>query len=237
MFNTAPSSDFLAELSKDNLDKARLKDIFVQSMIAADAAAARETVAATKDAKAAAEREAAAAWEVTAATKEAAAATKEAAAAKGRAIQAEASLKMRSFELLRTRGLLSARGAIEYIEEEERPKYPGPANKSRHSLWTNILEDNLELQDCLAQSSVFGRNRPRHTVTADGLAREIVGVYKTLSNHIHNNKSPAEYSNMGDTLLIIEDHLSKRQCRALQCVFEAFGFPAELKLKMDGDSD
>ena len=230
MFNTAPSSDFLAELSKDNLDKARLKDIFVQSMIAADAAAARETLAATKDAKAAAEREAAA-------LARAEAAAREEGAAKGRAIQAEASLKMRSFELLRTRGLLSARGAIEYIEEEERPKYPGPANKSRHSLWTNILEDNLELQDCLAQSSVFGRNRPRHTVTADGLAREIVGVYKTLSNHIHNNKSPAEYSNMGDTLLIIEDHLSKRQCRALQCVFEAFGFPAELKLKMDGDSD
>ena len=217
MFNTAPASDFLDELSKADLNKEKLKELYFQSIIETsekDTAAAREIIAATKDAKAAAERAEERAAQATALTE--------------RALQEEANLAQCLIELLRTRGDLSARGVFDYVEEYWRNNHPDCANMSRLDLWRNILRHKPGLRDCLAQSSVFGTNR---------LAEGVVEMYKTLCEHIHSNKSPAEYITMSDKLCISEAHLSKRKCRALLCVCKAFGFPAELKLKRDGDSE
>ena len=129
------------------------------------------------------------------------------------------------------------RGVFDYIEEELRTARPGYQGLSRFQLWKKVLHSMPKLSQCLGQPSVFESSTLPRAVTVEDLARYIVGVYKTLSDHVHSNKSPAEYRQAGDKLEIVEGQLSKRQCRALQCVCLAFGFPAELRQNIDSDSD
>lgn len=68
-------------------------------------------------------------------------------------------------------------------------------------------------------------------VSVNELAKDVQGVYETLSDHTHSNKFPSEYSQVASGKLeIVEGQLSKRQCRASECVCQAFGFPTDLKL-------
>ena len=146
-----------------------------------------------------------------------------------RAMQAEADLQRRSVQLLTVQGRLSMRGAFDYIEEDLRSNSPGYLRLTRQELWCKAIEEKTQLQRCLNEPAVFGNIQ--RTVSANELARNIQGIYKTLSDHIHSNKSPSEYRQVAsDKLEIVEGQLSRRQCRALECVCQAFGFPTDLKL-------
>ena len=106
----------------------------------------------------------------------------------------------------------------------------------RFKLWKRAIDTKAGLRQCLEQASVRG-GTPARKPTLDQLARSVQGVYKTLSDHIHSNKSPAEFQLSSDHVDIVEDKLSKRQCRALHCVCKAFGRPTQLKLPPDSDND
>ncbi len=240
MFNTAPASDFELELAKPKMSKDRLKAAHLTALFADSqriVEAQERIVEAQEQALAATEREAAAAARAEANAKEVAAAAARAEASTVRAVQAEAKLEQRSLELLRIRGRLSMRGVFDHIEEELKRDNTGYAGLSRRSLWLQVIRSKPQLRECLAQPAVFNSSTLPRPVTNDDLANLVVGVYKTLSEHNHSNKSPAEYIQAGETLEIVEGQLSKRQCRALYCVAKVFGFPAELKLNLDSDSE
>ena len=139
-----------------------------------------------------------------------------------------ATLVIRSGELLKLRGRLSMRGVFDHIEEEQRMTRSDVHNLSRTQLWGRILGDREDLRNCI-----------RHTMSAhDRNVKEeeyVVGIYKTLSAHIHCNKSPLEHAG-GDAVDIVEDSLSDRQCRALDCICEAFAFPRRLHLRTNTEA-
>ena len=167
--------------------------------------------------------------EAVAAAKEAAAAARRETAAVTRAMQAEADLQRRSLQLLTVQGRLSMRGAFDYIEEDLRFNDPKYLRLTRLELWRTAIDERPQLQQCLNKPAVFGDIQ--RTVSVSELASKVHGVCKTLSDHIHSNKSPSEYRQVAsDKLEIVEGPLSKRQCRALECVCQAFGFPTDLKL-------
>ena len=208
----------------------RMKVAYLQQI----ADATQKALAASEREAAAAAREAATAREAAATAREAAATTREAAAATVRAVRAEAKLEHRSLELLRIRGRLSMRGVFDYIEDELKAQR-GYEGLSRLKLWRKVLRDMPQLQECLAQPAVFNSHAAQRPVE-DDLARHVVEVYKTLCSHIHSNKSPEEYMKDQDRLEIVEGQLSSRQCRALECICKAFGFPTELRLNKCSDT-
>ena len=190
------------------------------AMEATTAAAQREAAAAQREAAlardameattAAAQRESAAAQQAIVAIKEAA--------------DTKSTLKRRSAELLRIKGRLSLRGVIEYLEEEERAEH-GWHDYPRKKLWTNIISNMPKLRDCLKEPAVFGRR-----ASDANLAQKINDIYSVLSGAIHSNKAPAEYKQANDKVFIVKNELDERQCRAVECLCQIFGFPYELML-------
>ena len=151
-------------------------------------------------------------------------------------------LETRSVQLLNLQGRLSMRGVFDCVEEEARDTVPEAVDKNRTELWTLLLSRRPKLRECLSRPDVTGHlHRGRKQPTDAELARFVADVYKTLSEHVHSNKSPDEYQkNEKDRVVIAEDALSKRQCRAMQCLCTEFGFPSKLVLRpdrKDGEGD
>ena len=196
-------------------------------MKATTAAAQRESAAAQREA-AAAEREAAAAQREAALARDAmeatTAAAQQAIVAIKEAADTKSTLKRRSAELLRIKGRLSLQGVIEYLEEEERAEH-GWHDYPRKKLWTNIISNMPKLRDCLKEPAVFGRR-----ASDANLAQKINDIYSVLSGAIHSNKAPAEYKQANDKVFIVKNELDERQCRAVECLCQIFGFPYELML-------
>lgn len=144
----------------------------------------------------------------------------------------ETDLKMWSLELLELRGKLSMRGVFEFIEEELRYKRTGYSGLTRAELWKKVLTEKPKLREDILDPAAFDSSQVQGHVSNRDLAKFIVHIYKTLSDHIHSNKSPKEYRNANETLEVVEGPLSKRQTRVLYCICQEFGFPARLKLKM-----
>ena len=187
----------------------------------------KATTAAAQREAAAAQREAALARDAMEATT--AAAQRESAAAQQaivaiKAADTKSTLKRRSAELLRIKGRLSLRGVIEYLEEEERAEH-GWHDYPRKKLWTNIISNMPKLRDCLKEPAVFGRR-----ASDANLAQKINDIYSVLSGAIHSNKAPAEYKQANDKVFIVKNELDERQCRAVECLCQIFGFPYELML-------
>jgi len=145
-------------------------------------------------------------------------------------MQQKIDLQQRSTELLALQGRLSARGVFDYIEEHEISQSTQLHGLSRFKLWEQLIQRNIGLRTCLAQESVAGTGKATQPSLHD-LTSFVVSVYKTLSAHIHSNKSPAEYKNGNDKVQVVEEVLSKRQCRALECVCDAYGFPARVIMR------
>ena len=140
------------------------------------------------------------------------------------AADTKSTLKRRSAELLRIKGRLSLQGVIEYLEEEERAEH-GWHDYPRKKLWTNIISNMPKLRDCLKEPAVFGRR-----ASDANLAQKINDIYSVLSGAIHSNKAPAEYKQANDKVFIVKNELDERQCRAVECLCQIFGFPYELML-------
>ena len=71
-------------------------------------------------------------------------------------------------------------------------------------------QEKLQLQLCLAEPPVFGSKRNSDMQLAEYIAR----IYKTLSDHIHSNKSPAEYRQKStDRLEVVKGPL-RCMCKA-----------------------
>ncbi|KAG2446323.1 hypothetical protein HXX76_000911 [Chlamydomonas incerta] len=107
-------------------------------------------------------------------------------------------------------GLLSMRDIMEYIQrtmpDRTDVKWVGSQAKT---CWQSYVEQRPSLKECL--------NKRRLAV--DNVGEDLVDVYKTLSEKIHDSQTPTEYQK-SDSVLYIGAPLVQKQRELIACLCE-----------------
>lgn len=118
-------------------------------------------------------------------------------------------------------GLLHVRGVLEVVEEEIKRRDHKYYKFQRRQVWDNLVSEKPALKTCLIS----------HTgLLQDQLGGFVADLYKLASEHVHSRKTAKEYAELGDLVVIEEGYYSAKQCRAIKCICDEFGFPNTIKL-------
>ena len=138
----------------------------------------------------------------------------------------ESMLKERTAQLLFTRGLLSVRGILEYLEDECRISHDFEKDPSRQEIWAQILKEsgNDSLVDCLLRANDKVK---RKSTKPHSLEQDISEMYQHASNSIHGHGKlyPVQYEDMHRSVEIVEGPLLPNHCQMFVCICQHFGVP------------
>ena len=103
-------------------------------------------------------------------------------------------LKMRTADLLFTKGLLNVTGVLEYLEDDCRETRVLQNPNDRQEIWTHILQEtaNQDLKKCLVRANDKLKRKSSKPLK---LEEDISEMYHFASNSVHGKLSPVYMEN------------------------------------------
>ena len=136
-------------------------------------------------------------------------------------MRTQAMLRDRSVKLLFAKGLLNVRGAIEWLAEDNSPKYFIGSDPGWGRVWEAILADPIhqDLEQCLVRATGKQKQKDKK------LHLDISEIYQHASNHVHGRISPALHNQLSTVVDIVEGPLLPKEAQMMVCICKHFGFP------------
>ncbi len=124
-------------------------------------------------------------------------------------MRTEAMLRDRSVKLLFAKGLLNVRGAIEWLAEDNSPKYFIGSDPGWGKVWEAILADPVhqDLEQCLVRATGKQKQKDKN------LHRDISDIYQHASNHVPGRVSPALHNPLSTVVDIALAYLPRSVTR------------------------